>query len=406
MGPLSHGRRLAWVLAAALIALQLGVTAFWKDGIQETKMTETSLLNVSRFGDWQNHSFLPVTGRLGNEIAWSRPTVDERHQRPPLHLAFHGERLLVHYPTILESKLAATGATRWQKPISASFEFQVDTAGISTMSPAGRYTLLDFDGEPELTWILPLLTEQARLVYNEREKDELRYLFSAEPTPVSSPGMESDPMAMVYHRFAPLSNDLRWLFNEEDALLTAMRGEADDLVYLVGSRGIWWFPPGANSREEADSLIAEEIEAAALDFEEDLLVVLREEGDRYLRRLARDGSLRWEVPLSEEELGAQPPASAPGGHTYLMLGQKLLHFDNGRLEWSFPIPGTAGEPALYTVLEDRSILLAAGKILIQLGPNGVEWQRVETDHPLTTRPLMDPLGRVYVGAGPWIRCYR
>jgi hypothetical protein len=243
-------------------------------------------------------------------------------------------------------------------------------------------------------------------VHSEREKDEFRYIFSAEPTPVSSPGMESEPMAMVYHRFAPLSGDLRWLFNEEDALLTVMRGEVENLVYLVGSRGIWWFPPSANSREEADSLVAQEIESAALDFEEDLLVVLREEGDRYLRRINRDGSLVWEVPLSNEELGVQPPASAPGGHTYLILGRELLHLDNGRLDWRFLIPGTDDEPPRFTVLEDGSVLLVAGRSLIQLGPNGAEWQRVETDHALSTRPVMDRLGRVYVGAGPWIRCYR
>ncbi len=402
----THRRHLKWGLVAVLIAFQLGVTALWKDGTQETTMSETSLLNVSRFGDWQNHSFLPVTGQLGTEIVWSRPTVDERHQRPPLHLALHGDALLIHYPTFLESKLAASGATRWQKPVPSSFEFQMDTEGISTMSQVGRYTLLNFDGEPELTWILPLLTGKARLVYSEREKDEFRYIFSAEPTPVNRPGMKSEPMAMVYHRYAPLSGDLRWLFNEEDALLTVMRGEAEDLVYLVGSRGIWWFPPGANSLEEANSLVVEEIESAALDFEEDLLVVLREEGDRYLRRINRDESLVWEVPLSDEELGAQPPASAPGGHTYLILGHELLHLDNGLLDWRFPLPAPAGEPPRFTVLEDRSILLAAGKSLIQLGPNGAEWQRVETDHALTTRPVMDRLGRVYVGAGPWIRCYR
>ena len=396
-----RARGLLIVIIAAVAANALAGNGC---GPQETDMTSITQFNVTRFGDGQARSYLPVTGRLGAEIAWSRETTDTVHQQPPLHLALHEDQLLVHYPELLQSRLAASGAVQWSQPVTPNFEFQMTTGGLATMDVDGQYTVYGFDGRELVSETLPLLAELVRLFYSETVPGEIRYAFSIETMPDSDPDEADDPEGAAYHRFNTTEIDYYWRFKDDDTLLQVLRNEAGTVLSLVASRGIHSFAPDATDDAQVTTYAAEFIEAAARDFDDHLLVVLHDEGQRLLRCLDPAGATLWDVPLPDGVI-MQPPASAPGGHVYLLVGSQLLHVEAGKVIWSYEIPFSGEYRSLFTVLSDRTVLLTAGTHCIQLREDGEELVRVDTGSQLASRPLMDPAGRVYLGAGPWIRCY-
>lgn len=393
-------RRATWILLVLL-----GSTACAGSRAQNPERNSSAMMNTTRFGDWQNRSHLPVQGRLGDEIVWSRASLDERHQRTPLHLGLRDGQVLVQYPTILAA-LDRAGVPQWQVPASTHFEFHMDDRGIGTLNANGRYTLRQFDGREGMSLLLPLMSEIVRLVYSHQKGDELRYVFSSEPTPVNAPGMESSDPAMVYHRLAYDSGDLRWMYHAEDSLLTVLRDEAGEWIYLVGGHGIHVLPSDATDPSGVRVIEATEVEIASLDANDRLLAVLRDDDGRFLRCLDAGGDTVWQVDLGEDPLGAQPPAGVDGDRVLLLAGGELRSLVAGVQEWAYAIPPTGDEVARFTVLADGGVLLAAGSNLIQLHADGTEMVRVPVDSPLTCRPVMDDQGRVYVGARAWIRCYR
>ena len=58
-------QRTPWLLLVTIAAIAANALAGNGCGPQETDMTSTTQFNVSRFGDGQARSYLPVAGRLG-----------------------------------------------------------------------------------------------------------------------------------------------------------------------------------------------------------------------------------------------------------------------------------------------------------------------------------------------------
>jgi len=368
-------------------------------------MTTTTQLNGRRFGDFQARSFLPVSGRLSADVKWSQASSDDRHQAPPLHLALWGDDLIVQYPERLESRPVAGGPVTWSQTVASDFEFQLTDTGLTALGRAGVYTRYRKDGSAATTETLPLLADIVRLHAMEEIDGELRYAVATEFIPSSDPGEMEEPPLMSFHRFDPVAMDYSWSFEAEDDLIQVLRHPRDDRWSLVGAAGIHAFASSTDDPAAVTTMKADVIEAAAYDFDEQLLVVMIDQGQRRLRCLDDAGATVWEDLLANGAL-VQPPASRPGQHHYLLLGDELSHWHQGQLQWRYSVPFAGEHRPLFTVLEDGSILLTAGTHCIQLRSDGEELARVDTGGQLSCRPLMDAQGRVYLGSGPWIRCYQ
>jgi len=397
-------RRKHWLLLVLIAALAANALACNRSGPQETDMTSTTQFHETRFGDAQGRSYLPVTGTLGREIAWTREPVDKKKPKPPRHLAIRNDELVVQYPRSLESRRRDTGEIQWSKRTMPCFEFQMTEDCLATMEANGKFTLDGVDGRELVQQALPLLTGSARLFRSWALGHEIRYAFSKEAVPSSDPDKLGSPSGSVYHRFDVGGSAFFWRYEVDDTLILTLLDEAGTRVALVASRGVHSFPPDAS--EDAQVVVYESdlIETAAYDFDDHLLLVLHAEGQRLLRRIDSAGKTDWEMTIPDGEI-VQPPASAPDGHTYLLAGSKLMHVEAGRTAWTYDIPTSGNHRSRFTVLSDRTILLTAGTLCIQLREDGEELVRLDTGSKLAGRPIMDAAGRVYLGAKSWIRCY-
>lgn len=393
-----------WHLALIMAAVAASTLAGTGCRSQETIMPTTSILNSARFGDPQARSYLPLTGDLGREIRWTHDSGDADGQ-PALHLMRQDDQLIALYPERLVAHAADRGQERWGREVSPSFEFHLVKDGMATMDENGRYTVYDFAGKKAAATTLPLLAEVAHLFASESLQGELRYAFAEESVPESDPADPDSPEALVYHRFDPSEIDFFWRFKREDVLIQVLRHANPGRISLIGGRAIYSFATDCADDADVTTLTCEAIEAAALDLDDHWIVALREDGERRLRRIRPDGATDWEVPLPGGAI-VQPPAIAPGGHAYIVVGGELVHVADGAIDWRYTIPFTGEYRPLITVLGDRRILLTAGTNLIQLRPDGQEQVRVETGSALTCRPVMDADGRVYVGSEAWLRCYQ
>lgn len=394
-----HG--LLFLLIAALAANALACNGRRP---QETEMTSMTRFNETRFGDAQGRSYLPVTGRLGTDVVWTHASPDTKRPAPPRHVAIRDDELVVQYPRSLELRNRSTGEVVWSKRTTPSFEFQMTDDGLATMDAYGDYTLFGFDGRELLTESLPLLAEDAHLYRCWSADGEFRYAFGKAAIPASDPDEPDIPSGAAYHRFDSKKNAFRWRFELDDTLLQVLVDEAGTRWSLVTAHGIHSFAPDAGDSAQVATYDADLIEAAAYDFDDHLLVLLRDKGQRLLRRIDPSGGLDWELPAPDGAI-TQPPASAPGGHAYLLAGTRLLHIRAGQPIWTYDIPFADGHRPQFTVLSDRTVLLTAGTHCIQLRQDGEEMVRLDTGSTLAGRPIMDPAGRVYLGAKSWIRCY-
>ncbi len=88
----------------------------------------------------------------------------------------------------------------------------------------------------------------------------------------------------------------------------------------------------------------------------------------------------------------QPPIQAKGGRVYALSEHKVIAIENGKLIWSY----AADALRHGTVLEDRSLLITAGKSLQHIGANGEKIFSINTTDDILSPPVVDAEGHIYI----------
>lgn len=392
-------RLLAIVLIASLAAT---VACLGDHDPSNTKVSP--MLNTTPSGNPQANAYLPVAGTLGADLLWSRQAGTAPDEHHPLHLALAGDRVFVQHPRRLEALSRDGGKEQWVQPVPTAYRFQMSDQGIGTMSPVGQFVLYGLDGQEQMAVRLPLSASSGHLLAWQRLGDELRYAYSTAPSPVNAPGQEADRPSIRYRRLACDQRQTLWRHKRTDSPVDALTA-TDGTVYLVGSRGIDRFPADASDQASVTEITGGLFEAAVLDHDNQLVVVVRTEEGRFLKKLA-DGREAWSTPIGEGALGRQPLGCAPDDHVYLQQDSSLAHYRAGQLVWTYDLPAVGDDDGVhFTVLSDRTVLVASATLLVHVREDGQEQARVLVSSPLTCRPVMDGSGRVYVGTRAWVGCY-
>ena len=120
------------------------------------------------------------------------------------------------------------------------------------------------------------------------------------------------------------------------------------------------------------------------------------------------GEMIWSCPLPPAERRAwrQPPAVDDDNRIAYIWGDTLLLIADGTILWRRDIPATRFVPYV-TILGDNSLLLAAANALLHLDKDGnlLFETYLKPDISITTPPVVDAAGRVYVGTTAGVHCF-
>jgi hypothetical protein len=101
---------------------------------------------------------------------------------------------------------------------------------------------------------------------------------------------------------------------------------------------------------------------------------------------------QWALGPGESFCATQPPILGPEGQVYALSQARVSCVKLGLHLWSFACPA----PSYGCSLADNSILIATGKLLVQLDALGQKKLEVDLEAPAVAPPVVDETGKVFV----------
>ncbi len=372
-------------------------------------MTDSQILNARMWGDQQNRSYLPVSGRLTGQVIWSRPSEDGV---APLSLCRLGEWLVVWYNGRIDLRRSLDGEVEWSTPVPMSAHFEASATGFATLDGVGYYRELDLEGQLGERIALPLLEGEGFLHLLHRFAGQLVYAFQLPSQEVSGPDEEWGPPLYALASVTTGTEKLNWVFERRGTMADALVNPDGDGACLAAKDRLYlleFLPDGKRPKNEdleppVNEVGTGELISVSYDHEGNLLVVDKVPGNEdepdetRLSGLSAKGKKKWRLSLGDPLAPVQPPVSSPGGDVWLAVGNELWRVREGELVWSVELPAEPGR-ILLTLLADEAVLAAAGTVLLQISPAGEQMGMTALEYPTSCRPIMDEQGRIYV-AGP------
>jgi len=370
---------------------------------KERKVEQPILINARRYSDELNSSCLQVSGRLKGERVWRQKTgLDE--PVPPTQFAIKDAFLIAVYPSRIIVMSRDSGQLSWSRGTLRNFFFDLKPEGMVDVDHAGYYGILGLDKKIVNKMSLPFVDTNTVLAFSRKLGDEMVYAYKTLPEPGEPGGSHLGP-SFTFKRVNIKKDKFLWQFIREEDLLDVLFSEKDRRMCICTHRDAYLFLIDTISDAGVRSIHLEEIVSCALDHHGNLLLVGRQEKEKHLslKQYTMQGVAGWNLAMEKLEFLRQPPASSPDGKIYILTGRMLRCIDKGHVSWSFELPSTL---SLITVLKDGSILASSGSTLIQISHDGKEMLRVSIDENITTRPVMDENGHVYIGGVKGIYCFK
>ncbi len=370
-------------------------------------MSERVVVNPRHFADLLGTSYLPYGARLRGEFIWPRPDAPPvaSGERIPTNLAIVGDVLIVSCQGFLEARNRGDGKSLWGIELANKAEFDVAAEGITTVDEAGDYRLIGLDGKLKKRIGLPFLPGPGFLECLRFKGDEVRYFYHGLPIPATNRGEVSIPAHFAYVRYQPETENLVWSFGANEIALGVRLSIDGSRFYAATANRLFAIPVAGSSETDVETHNFHDIKAFSLNHQGDLLVVDNTDKGLQLMDIGSDWQQHWALLLPAQGEMHQPPASAPDGTIYLRVGNTICQVTNGRLNWNYDL-ATAGGYALLTVLTDNTVLVSAGSLLLQIDSGGTAILEKRMSDTLTTRPIMDERGYVYVGGRSGIYCLK
>jgi hypothetical protein len=374
------------------------------DTAEDVTVNETATINGRLFADPQNSSSLPVSGRISGDEVWFAPSVDPAG-RQPLALGLHGENLVVSYGNLLAILNRRDGTPQWSNQIKGNHAFMLEEGGIVTLDHAGFFHLIGYDGQLKEELFLANVGNDTYLHFLQRA-DSVAVLCSEQfETPTSTPEDNPLPPVSRFVHYLPETMDVRWEYVLPPKLVGLVISRDGTHMYIADATRLFSFPTDGLSDDVVTEIEMTQIVSLAADGEGNGLVVDIAEDSTEIKQVKPDGTVGWTAKLEGWDVSRQPVASAPDGGVYVAAANTLYRIRDGRIEWSYRL-AAATEDIAITVLNDNSVLAAAGQALVHVSESGEEIITKWLDTPITTRPIMDENGTVYYGGSDGIHCLR
>lgn len=368
-------------------------------------MAESTIINSKKYADAQNSSYLAVAGQLTGNQVWEAKSLFIDDLVPADQIAIIDSFLVLAYGNRFNVRSLNSGQSVWQKELFSGALFDLKPAGLVTVTQSGYYEILGMDQKNYNRQSLPFLTSQTMLYFSRARDKEMAYCYQTYPTATNSPTDKFDGPEFTFSRFDIKINNFIWQFVKKEDLIDALVAPDGSFYCIATLNHIYLIEAEAVSDKAVITINLEEVTAAALDHQGNILVIQNIEEGQFLKSFDRQGHPIWQFPLDRAELTGQPPACHPDGAIYLVLNNRLLKIDKGQEIWSCQLMAESGETVI-TVLEDGTILAAAKTILMQISPDGEIMMNKVVPEPITCRPIMDKNGLIYIAGATGIRCLR
>ncbi len=367
-------------------------------------MNEATVINPNQYGDWQNSSRLPTSGRFKGEEIWFAPTTDVAQMRSPLHLGVAGEYLYASYGNLIAVMKRADGSLVWKREINGNHPSLLTGGGILALDHVGYYVILDFDGKPIREHSLTFVNQETRLLYVTEPGDEMAYAYRTYPTAISTPDQQRYEPFTEFVRYEAAGQNIIWSYRLPQIASGVVQSSDGSVVYLFTVNRVYSIPADAGSKDAVTVIEGDRVVSCAVQPEGDVLIFDVFEGQARLRRVTQAGEVIWEALIDGTAVSPQPPAVGLDGSVYVVVGNKLHRVVDGKISWEYALPATPDNIHL-SVLGDNTVLAAAGNALVHLSESGEEILNKIMETPLSGRPVVDEEGKIYIGGNDGIRCF-
>lgn len=373
---------------------------------EESAMIDRVILNSGVYGDLQNRSFIPVTGRISGEELYHAKSEDIAQPGRPLALSIADDKLIVGYGNYLTCLNREDGSLLWNRSIRGNHIFQVTDKGILTLDQAAQHVLLSLDNKlGDETYLASVHEETFLHLVATLADGSWGYVVEQYPEPMSEPDDEPEDPATRFVRYHPEQMDVRW----EYVMPPEPRGvtiTADGArLFVAYGKSLYSIPIEATTDDDVTISEFADIRSLATDGHGNALVVDIVEQSAELTQVKPDGSIGWTVTFDNSDVSLQPASSTPDGIVYIVMHNTLHQVQDGELKWSYPLKAQTSDIKI-TVLADNSVLLSAGTALVHVSDTGEEILTKWLESTIRTRPIMDENGRVYFGADDGIHCLK
>lgn len=363
------------------------------------------------FADYRQSSFqTQTTGAAGDQV-WMTANPDTSIANVPRTIAVASAGLVVQYGDRFRM-IGLDGAAKWEVPNDPGVPaFIADT--VVYYRATNRFLQgATFDKRTVLTdFTIPRCRDRGGVAMIQPRGNN-RFLiqtFNMAPEMiVDSPPEPPDYNLMLMGPDGPL--DRVWL-NEftGTALPGLVTGDDGRVILLNTASQVTVFE--AASGKAVDSFVVAKagFQQASLDRRDRLIVSLYDDkAQPQAACYTLTGEMVWSCPLPPAERRAwrQPPAVDGDNRVAYIWGDTLLLIADGTILWRREIPATRFVPYV-TILGDNSLLLAAGNGLWHLDKDGglLFETYLKPEVSITTPPVVDGSGRVYVGTTAGVHCF-
>jgi hypothetical protein len=363
------------------------------------------------FADYRQSSYqTQTTGASGDQL-WLAPNPDTSMANVPRVIAVAAAGLVVQYGDRFRL-IAPDGTVKWEMTNDPGVPaFATDS--VIYFRATNRFLQgVTFDKRPVLTdFTIPRCRDRGGVPMIQPRGDNhfLIQTFNAAPEMiVDSPPEPPDYNLMLMGPDGPLDRD--WLHEFTGTALPALvTGDNARVVLLNTASGVTVFDIATGKTADSFEVPKAGFLQASLDRRDRLIVALYDaKAQPQLDCYSLSGEQIWSCPLPPAERRAyrQPPAVDGDNRVAYIWGDTLLVVADGTILWRHAVPATRFVPYV-TIMGDNSLLIASGNALLHLDKDGGLLFEIylKPEVSMTTPPVVDAAGRVYVGTTAGVHCF-
>ncbi len=343
------------------------------------------------------------------ERLWFTPSADTISQTPPMLIIITENGLIVQYADRFQ-QMGFDGKFTWQRDRDAGMNIIAYDNNIYFRGYDGDLHAVDSRNQPVLSdFFIPTSTDRGgfNMVLPKGENRMLVQTYNRAPeVEKGEPPIQDD-----YNLVLMGDGNWEWLLefkgNSLPALVTA---DARKVILLNNESQVLIYDSDSGERQGSFEIEGCWFLKASLDCHDNLVILSTSvEKEKKLSSYSLSGTMIWEYMLPSGEAGMpdQPPAVDKDNRVYFISNNFVNAIDKGELSWQYPILD-AQYFQYITVLGDNSILVASANMLYHLSQSGevLFSNLISPDEQITTPPVVDAKGRIYLGTAAGIYCLK
>ncbi len=363
------------------------------------------------FADYRQSSFQTQTTSAAGDQLWLTPNIDASSANVPRVIVTTPAGLAVQYGDRFRM-IGFDGVVKWEMPNDPGLPMFVADTVIYCRGTNRFLQGVTFDKRTVLSeFTIPRCRDRGGVPMVQPRGDNhfLIQTFNAAPEViVDSPPEPPDYNLML--KGPEERDDWDWMLEFKGTALPALvTGDNTRVVLLDGTSRVNVFDIATGKPTGSFEIAKSGFLQASLDHRDRLIVALYDaKAQPQLACYSLSGEQVWSCPLPPAERRAfrQPPAVDGDNRIAYIWGDTLLMIADGTILWRHAVPATRFVPYV-TILGDNSLLLAAANLLVHLDKDGglLFETYLKPEMSITTPPVVDGAGRVYVGTTAGVHCF-